>query len=99
MTQHVVIQHVTGPTATERFGAVTGGLVSAVERRMLRKARHISLSAEWGKAQVGPLAPEAELHLVGAGGEPAAFTGASCIGWCGHLTGADFSVNGGLHMG
>lgn len=63
----LVIHHVTGPTARERFGGLAGGAVAAVERRMLRGARHISLSAEWGKEQVRPLAPEAELHLVGAG--------------------------------
>ncbi|MBW3553805.1 MAG: glycosyltransferase family 4 protein [Gemmatimonadetes bacterium] len=63
----LVIHHVTGPTARERFGGVVGGAVAAVERRMLRRARHISLSAEWGVGQVRPLAPDAELHVVGAG--------------------------------
>lgn len=63
----LVIHHVTGPTSRERFGGVVGGAVAAVERRMLRRARHISLSAEWGVGQVRPLAPDAELHVVGAG--------------------------------
>ena len=67
----LVIHHVTGPTATERFGAVAGGVVNAIEYRMLRRAKHISLSAEWAVGQVRPRAPDAELHLVGAGvGEP-----------------------------
>lgn len=63
----LVIHHVTGPTATERFGAVVGGVVNAVEYRMLRRARHISLSAAWAEGQVRPRAREAALHLVGAG--------------------------------
>lgn len=63
----LVIHHITGPTARERFGGVVGGAVAAVERRMLRRAQHISVSAEWGLEEVRPLAPEASVHLVGAG--------------------------------
>lgn len=63
-----VIHHVTGPTAPNRWGRALGGLVAGIERRMLRRARVISLSAEWGLAQVEPLAPPGtELELVGAG--------------------------------
>ena len=40
-----------------------------------------------------------QLHLVGAQGEPAAFTGASCIDWCGHRIEADFSVAGNMLAG
>ena len=40
-----------------------------------------------------------QLHLVGAHGEPAAFTGPSCIGWCGHRIAADFSVAGNMLAG
>ncbi|HUG41000.1 MAG TPA: glycosyltransferase family 4 protein [Longimicrobiales bacterium] len=63
----LVIHHITGPTARERFGGVVGGVVARLERRMLRGAGRISLSAQWGLEQVKPLAPEAALHLVGAG--------------------------------
>ncbi len=40
-----------------------------------------------------------QLHLLGARGEPAAFTGAACIGWCGHRVEADFSVAGNMLAG
>ena len=40
-----------------------------------------------------------QLHLVGTHGQPAAFTGASCVGWCGHCLEADFSVAGNMLAG
>ena len=40
-----------------------------------------------------------QLHLLGAQGEPAAFTGGSCIDWCGHHIEADFSVAGNMLAG
>lgn len=40
-----------------------------------------------------------QLHLLGAGGSPAAFTGASCIDWCGHRLDPDFSVAGNMLAG
>ena len=40
-----------------------------------------------------------QLHLVGAQGKPVAFTGASCIDWCGHRIEADFSVAGNMLAG
>lgn len=40
-----------------------------------------------------------QLHIIGAQGEPAAFTGAACIDWCGHLVEADFSVAGNMLTG
>lgn len=63
-----VVHHVTGPTATARWGRALGGLVARAERWMLRRARRISLPARWGVAQVRLLAPpETELDLVGGG--------------------------------
>jgi uncharacterized Ntn-hydrolase superfamily protein len=40
-----------------------------------------------------------QLHLLPAHGQPAAFTGNDCIGWCGHRGGADFSVAGNMLAG
>jgi uncharacterized Ntn-hydrolase superfamily protein len=40
-----------------------------------------------------------QVHLVGAAGQPSAFTGEACIGWCGHRIGADFSVAGNMLAG
>ena len=40
-----------------------------------------------------------QLHVVGARGAPAAFTGAACIGWCGHRIEADCSVAGNMLSG
>ncbi|MBA3479803.1 MAG: DUF1028 domain-containing protein, partial [Lautropia sp.] len=40
-----------------------------------------------------------QLHIIGAQGAPAAYTGAACIDWCGHLVDADFSVAGNMLTG
>ncbi len=40
-----------------------------------------------------------QLHLIGAQGGPVAFTGASCIDWCGHHLGESFSVAGNMLVG
>ncbi|MDQ6880703.1 MAG: DUF1028 domain-containing protein [Pseudomonadota bacterium] len=40
-----------------------------------------------------------QLHVLPATGEPAAHTGSACVGWCGHLLFADFSVAGNMLAG
>lgn len=40
-----------------------------------------------------------QFHLVDAGGRTAAHTGKSCIDWCGHRSGAGFSVAGNMLAG
>ena len=40
-----------------------------------------------------------QLHVLPAVGMATAHTGAACIGWCGHHTGADFSVAGNMLAG
>jgi len=40
-----------------------------------------------------------QLHVLPAQGRPAAWTGASCIDWCGHQAGEDFSVAGNMLAG
>ena len=40
-----------------------------------------------------------QLHAIGATGRGAAFTGASCIDWCGHQVHDDFSVAGNMLAG
>lgn len=40
-----------------------------------------------------------QLHMLPAHGVPAAWTGASCIEWCGHRAGADYSVAGNMLAG
>lgn len=40
-----------------------------------------------------------QVHLLSAGGASAAHTGADCVGWCGHLAGADVSVAGNMLAG
>jgi uncharacterized Ntn-hydrolase superfamily protein len=40
-----------------------------------------------------------QLHLIGASGDAAAYTGASCIDWCGHEVGERFSVAGNMLAG
>jgi uncharacterized Ntn-hydrolase superfamily protein len=40
-----------------------------------------------------------QLHLIGADGKSAAYTGSCCIGWCGHVAGDGFSVAGNMLAG
>lgn len=40
-----------------------------------------------------------QLHLIGAHGQAAAYTGSACIDWCGHLAGDGFSVAGNMLAG
>ncbi len=40
-----------------------------------------------------------QLHIVDAWGQSAQFTGADCIGWCGHQAGQGFSVAGNMLAG
>ncbi|MEO6362423.1 MAG: DUF1028 domain-containing protein [Caldimonas sp.] len=40
-----------------------------------------------------------QLHLIGAAGRGAAWTGAECVDWCGHQVHDDFSVAGNMLVG
>src|SRR3954454_1849302 len=40
-----------------------------------------------------------QLHVLPVQGAPVAWTGASCVGWCGHSAGEDFSVAGNMLAG
>lgn len=40
-----------------------------------------------------------QLHVLGAAGPGAAYTGSSCVDWCGQFVGADFSVAGNMLVG
>src|SRR6266849_8402738 len=40
-----------------------------------------------------------QLHLIDAAGRNAAYTGARCVGWCGHRLGGGFSVAGNMLVG
>ena len=49
-------------------------------------------AADEGRAQ-------RQLHVVGASGRPAAWTGEQCVDWCGHAVHDDFSVAGNMLAG
>lgn len=40
-----------------------------------------------------------QLHMINANGKSAAYTGAACIDWCGHMAGAGFSIAGNMLAG
>ena len=46
-----------------------------------------------------PERQERQLGVVDAHGESAAFTGADCVPWCGHLTGPGYSIQGNMLVG
>lgn len=43
--------------------------------------------------------PQRQFHLIGMTGQPAAFTGAACVDWAGHLIGDGVSVAGNMLEG
>ncbi len=63
----MAVHHLTGPTARGRWGSLVGAGIAALERSMLRRARHVSLSAAVVEPEVRRLAPQAEVVVVGAG--------------------------------
>jgi uncharacterized Ntn-hydrolase superfamily protein len=40
-----------------------------------------------------------QVHVIDRDGRTAAYTGRECVGWCGHVTGPDFSVAGNMLAG
>src|SRR4051794_39919596 len=40
-----------------------------------------------------------QVHLIGASGRPAAYTGGQCVDWCGHRIGEHFCVAGNMLTG
>lgn len=40
-----------------------------------------------------------QVHMIDAAGRTAAFTGAKCVDWCGHVAGAGYSVAGNMLAG
>lgn len=70
----LALHHLTGPTAGDRWGRAPGGLIAAIERRMIRRARWISFSSRYTMELARPLLPpDTELVFVGAGVSDAFF--------------------------
>ncbi len=91
------------PRARSGVGAVaTQALVNPMYARAALDALAIGMAPEQVIAQV--TAPDAgqahrQVHIIDAQGRTAAHTGASCIDWCGHTAGDDFSVAGNMLAG
>jgi uncharacterized Ntn-hydrolase superfamily protein len=68
------------------------GLALLAEGRTAAEVVATLTAADAGQAQ-------RQLHVLPARGPGAAHTGASCIDWCGHRLGADFSVAGNMLAG
>jgi uncharacterized Ntn-hydrolase superfamily protein len=49
-----------------------------------------------GQVQVDPDAAQRQVGVIGATGEPAAWTGGECLPACGHVLGTDFAVQGNM---
>ncbi len=49
--------------------------------------------------EADPGRDQRQLHVLGASGVGAAYTGATCVDWCGHLVENDFSVAGNMLAG
>ncbi|MGH7474683.1 MAG: glycosyltransferase family 4 protein [Longimicrobiales bacterium] len=64
----LVVHHLTGVTAAERWGRILGGGLAALERRLIRRARWISTPSQWTLARVRSIASAGTgLFMVGAG--------------------------------
>jgi uncharacterized Ntn-hydrolase superfamily protein len=57
------------------------------------------LQAVAALAESDPGRDQRQLHVLGASGIGAAYTGAACVDWCGHLVEQDFSVAGNMLAG
>ncbi len=70
----LVVHHLTGPTARERWGRTVGGGVAALERALLRRAHWISTPSVYTIEALRPIvAPGTHLVNVGAGVDEAFF--------------------------
>jgi glycogen synthase len=64
----ITVHHVTGPSATQRWGRVRGALVEVAERRMLGRGRWFTATSRATYQLLAPLVrPDAKLFLVEAG--------------------------------
>ena len=64
----VNVNHLTGPTARARWGALLGAAIGLEERMLLRRARVVSVISEWTHATLGGVvSPEARVMMVGCG--------------------------------
>src|SRR4051794_20551462 len=58
----VNVNHLTAPTARERWGAAMGGLIAREERWLLGRARELSVISEWTGRTLAPLL-RADAHI------------------------------------
>ena len=64
----VTVHHVTGPSAGERWGALPGKTIGALERRMLRRAHWFTATSGATLADLRAILPgDARIHSVQAG--------------------------------
>lgn len=64
----LTVHHLTGPTARQRWGALLGAAIAYAERRLLRRARWVSVVSEWTGSRLRPLLrPDAWVARVGNG--------------------------------
>lgn len=64
----LTVHHITGPTAKQRWGRMAGSMISAYERRMLRRARWISVTSSATQVLLETVVPsDTQLIPVGAG--------------------------------
>lgn len=92
-----------------RFGAAIASRFFAVGVLCVHTRRGVGVLATqalmnplYGPAGIERLAQgraQRQLHLLGAAGRGAAFTGEACIDWCGHRVFDDFSVAGNMLAG
>jgi uncharacterized Ntn-hydrolase superfamily protein len=68
------------------------GLKLLRERKAPRDVIEMLKAADGGHAS-------RQLHIMGSTGQVAAYTGADCVDWCGHIEGQGFSIAGNMLAG
>ncbi|HEY8484889.1 MAG TPA: glycosyltransferase family 4 protein [Longimicrobiales bacterium] len=64
----LTVHHLTGPTARQRWGPLLGAAIAYAERRLLRRARWVSVVSDWTGSRLRPLLrPDAWVTRVGNG--------------------------------
>ncbi|SDO20952.1 Uncharacterized conserved protein, Ntn-hydrolase superfamily [Lutimaribacter pacificus] len=84
-----------GAVATQAFVSPIWG-IDAADRLAAGEAPQDVLAA---LTQADEGRANRQLHMVDAQGRTAAFTGESCVGWCGHVTARGVSVAGNMLTG
>lgn len=63
----IVLHHMTSPTAGARWGGIVSGMISELEKSMLRRASRISATSDSSRDAANRISPSTPVEMVSAG--------------------------------